>query len=70
MNPIVERIENEFSESLQVLKIDVDLFPKFAQKYQVQNVPTFILLKNENVVWKRGGIIPFQEFQKLISEQL
>lgn len=70
MEPIVDRIENEFTESLQVLKIDVDLFPKFAQHFMVQNVPTFVLIKAENVVWKKAGIMTFTEIKKLISENV
>ena len=68
MESIVTRIETEFESSLQILKVDVDDFPKFAQHFNVQNVPTFVLIKDEKTLWKRSGILTFAEMNKLIND--
>lgn len=68
MEPIIERIEMEFGNVVQVLKVDVDDFPKLAQHYKVQNVPTFVLVKDEKIVWQKAGIITFREFKKVFSD--
>ena len=70
MDPIIERIENEFESSLQVLKVDVDKYEQFAQYFKVQNVPTFVLTKDESIVWKQAGILTFAQLKKVISEHL
>ena len=68
MEPIIERIEKEFESSLHVLKVDVDILDQFAQHFKVQNVPTFILMKDENIVWKQAGILTFTQLKKVIAE--
>jgi thioredoxin 1 len=70
MEPIIDRIEKEFESSLRVLKIDVDELDQFAQYFKVQNVPTFVLIEGENIIWKQAGILTFAEFKKVISEHL
>lgn len=70
MEPIIDRIEKEFERQLQILKVDVDELEQFAQYFKVQNVPTFILLEDENILWKQAGILTFAELKKVISEHL
>ena len=68
MEPIIKRIEAEFENTLQVLKVDVDQYDQFAQYFKVQNVPTFILMKDEKIVWKQAGILTFKTLKKAISD--
>ncbi len=70
MEPIIERIETEFEKILQVMKVNVDDLPRFAQHYKVQNVPTFVLVKDEKIVWQKAGVITFRELKKVISDSL
>lgn len=70
MEPIVARIEKEFESSLRVLKVDVDELAQFAQYFKVQNVPTFVLIEEDNIIWKQAGILTFAELKKMISEHL
>lgn len=68
MEPIITRIEKQFENELQVLRVDVDKYEQFAQYFKIQNVPTFILLDGDKVIWKQAGIIPFKDMEKAISE--
>jgi thioredoxin 1 len=70
MDPIIERIENDFTDTIQLLKVDVDENRKLAQLFKIQNVPTFILLKNKDIVWKQAGIMTYRELKKKILENL
>ena len=70
MEPIIERIENDFTDTIQLLKVNVDENKKFAQLFNIQSVPTFVLLKNKDVVWKQAGIMTYRELKKKISENL
>ncbi|MDD2983806.1 MAG: thioredoxin family protein [Crocinitomicaceae bacterium] len=70
MEPIIDRIEKEFERQLQILKVDVDELEQFAQYFKVQNVPTFVLIEAENILWKQAGILTFAELKKVISEHL
>ncbi len=70
MDPIIERIENDFTDIIQLLKVDVDENRKLAQLFKIQNVPTFILLKNKDIVWKQAGVLTYRELKKKILENL
>jgi len=55
MSPIVESIGKEMLGQARVLKVDVDKNQALASQYQVQAVPTFILFKKGQVVWRQSG---------------
>jgi len=55
MSPIVESIGKEMQGQVRVLKIDVDKNQAVAARYQIQAVPTFMIFKKGEVVWKRAG---------------
>ena len=58
MAPILKQAKDHMGEKLTVLKVDVDRNPQAAQHYQVQGVPTLILFKNGNIVWRQSGVVP------------
>ncbi len=55
MSPIVEAIGKEVQGSARVLKIDVDRNPAIASQYGIQAVPTFMIFKLGQVVWRQPG---------------
>jgi thioredoxin 1 len=57
MIPIIEEVGQELQGDARVLKIDVDKNQIVADQYQVQAVPTFIIFKNGQIVWRSAGAI-------------
>lgn len=55
MAPAIEAIGKEVQGKARVLKIDVDRNQAAAARYQIQAVPTLMIFKNGNVVWKHSG---------------
>lgn len=55
MGPIVDEIGKELQEEARVLKVDVDNNHQVADLYNVQAVPTFIIFKNGEIVWRAAG---------------
>ena len=55
MAPIVEQVGKEVQGKARVLKIDVDKNQAIAARFQIQAVPTFMIFKNGNVVWRQPG---------------
>lgn len=55
MSPIVESLGKELQGKARVLKIDVDKNQALATQFQVQAVPTFLIFKNGQVVWRKAG---------------
>lgn len=55
MSPVVEAIGKEVQGSARVLKIDVDRNQAIAAQYGIQAVPTFLIFKKGQIVWKKAG---------------
>lgn len=64
--PILEDAKSELGEEVKIVKIDVDKNQALASKYQVQGVPTLILFKNGNQLWRQSGVVPKHELVQLI----
>jgi len=56
--PVVEEIAHEYSEQLQVYKLDVDANGETAMQYQVQSIPTLILFKDGKPAARIVGYMP------------
>jgi len=60
MSPIIESVAKDMQGNARILKIDVDKNKSIAVKYNIQAVPTLLIFKNGNVVWKHPGGIDKQ----------
>lgn len=62
MSPIIKQIKNDFGDKLKVIKIDIEKNPLVAEKFNVKGVPTFIVYKKGELVWRQAGIIEKSDF--------
>ncbi|MDX1270521.1 thioredoxin [Bizionia paragorgiae] len=67
MGPVLEQVKEALGDEVSILKIDVDKNQALASKFQVRGVPTFILFKNGQQVWKQSGIIQKRELIQVIQ---
>lgn len=67
MSPILEEVKSRVGDTAQIIKIDVDKNHQVASVYQIQGVPTLILFKNGNVIWRQSGVVPAKELERLIK---
>ncbi len=68
MPPILKDVKSKLGEDVKVIKIDIDKNQALANKYQVQSVPTIMIFKNNEIVWRQSGVRPAHELVKKISE--
>lgn len=65
--PILEQVKAELGDDLKIVKIDVDKNQSLAAKYQVRGVPTMILFKQGNQVWRGSGVLQVQDLVTIIK---
>lgn len=56
MQPVLEQVATKVGESARIIKIDIDKNPKLAEKLQIQGVPTFVLYKKSEILWRKSGM--------------
>ena len=57
MAPILKEVKQEIGDAATIIKVDVDKNQHAAGEYQVQSVPTLILFKNGQPLWRQSGVI-------------
>ena len=57
MSPVIQEVAKATQGKARVIKVDIDKSVQAAQAYQVQAVPTFIIFKKGNIIWRHSGMI-------------
>lgn len=57
MSPTVEALGKELVGQARILKIDVDKNEAVANLYRIQSVPTLIIFKKGEIVWRTSGVM-------------
>lgn len=57
MSPVIQRVATGVGEKAKVIKVNVDKNQQAAQQFNVRSVPTFIIFKNGQQVWRHSGTI-------------
>lgn len=68
--PILEDVKTRVGDKANIVKIDIDKNQSLAQIYNVRSVPTLILFKNGEVVWRESGVQMADELERKIDEHL
>ncbi len=68
--PVLEEVKNKVGDTANVLKVDIDKNVELAQRYRVQSVPTIILFKSGEAVWRAVGLQHGDVLEAKIKEHL
>ena len=70
LNPIVARIADEYKDNVEVYKVDVDKNPDVADKYNIRNIPTLVVQKQDETKENIIGYRSYEDLQKMLKDSI
>lgn len=68
MKPILDELKTRVGDHAKIIKIDVDRNPSVSQHFQIQSVPTLMLFKKGEVLWRQSGVMQAAALEQLINK--
>ena len=67
MHPVLEQVKGELGDRIRIIKVDVDKYGVTARQYGIQSVPTLMLFRNGEVLWRTSGVMQKSELLATID---
>ncbi len=68
IGPHFSGFKNRIGDHATIVKIDVDKNPQVAGQYQIQSVPTLMIFKQGNLLWRQAGVIPAKQLEEKLMQ--
>ncbi|MFU8825915.1 MAG: thioredoxin [Brevefilum sp.] len=68
--PVLDKIAKEYSGELIVAKVNTDENPQYAMQYDVQGIPTMLLVYDGKVVNRQVGALPEPMLREIVDQFL
>lgn len=70
MHPVLEQVKAVLGDKIRILKVDVDKHGQTAVQYGIQSVPTLMLFRNGQILWRQSGAMSKPELLAVINQYL
>ena len=70
MGPVLQEVKQHIGERASVLKIDIDKVPAVSRLYNIMAVPTLIIFKKGNIIWRKSGVATANEILSHLNMHL
>jgi thioredoxin 2 len=55
VSPVLEKLAHEFAGRVKLVKVNVDESPRVAQRFEVQGIPTLLVVRGADVIARQTG---------------
>ncbi len=68
MTATVDKLATSTQGRATVIKIDIDNreHREIVSRYNIVSVPTFIIFRNSEVVWRESGVMPYERLEEAV----
>jgi len=66
--PVLEKLAKEYSGKLLVAKVNTDENPQWAQKYNIQGIPTMLFVARGKVIHRQVGALPEPMLREVVAQ--
>ena len=68
MHPILKQLKEKMGDDIRILKVDVDKNEALSMQYRIQSVPTLMLFKKGEMLWRQSGAMSLNDLMLKISQ--
>lgn len=65
---VLNSVKEIVGEKARIVKVDVDNYPKIAAEYGVRSVPTLMVFKNGEMLWRGSGVHDVNTLTQLLNQ--
>lgn len=70
LSPVVQEIASTMHGRLKVIKVNVDKNQHAATQYGIRGVPTLILFRKGQVLWRQSGAMPKKALEQTLNSMI
>lgn len=70
MHPVLEQLKESFGNDIRILKIDVDKAQAVADSYGIQAVPTLLLFRGGELLWRQSGAMSLTDLETIVNSHI
>ena len=68
MHPVLKQLKEQMGDRLRILKIDVDKNEALSATYRVQAVPTLMLFRQGQLLWRQSGALSLSQLKEIVEK--
>src|SRR5215475_565789 len=68
MKPVLTELRQRMGDKIRILKVDVDRSPVVSSAFDIQSVPTLMLIQNKNILWRQAGVMQAGQLEQIITQ--
>jgi len=66
--PVLDKLAKEYAGKLLVAKVNTDDNPEWAQRYNVQGIPTMLFVANGKIIHRQIGALPEPMLRDVVAQ--
>ncbi len=70
LHPVLEQLKDTLGDRVRIIKVDVDKYGQTAAQYGIQAVPTLMLFRKGQILWRQSGVMSKADLLAVIDPHL
>jgi thioredoxin 2 len=70
VSPALESLARQFANRIKLVKVNVDNAPALSRRFEVQSIPTLLLMRGSTVISRQIGAVPEAALRQWIEAGL